>query len=97
MAPAHARAHRYAVISDERVAGLYGLDIRDGLREEGREAHLFTFPPGEASKNLDQWNRLTGAMLREGFGRDSAVVAVGGGVAGDLAGFVAATFMRGFP
>jgi len=97
MVPAHTKAHRYAVISDERVAGLYGEDLVRGLRESGREAHLLTFPGGEASKTREEWARLTDAMLRLGFGRDSAVVAVGGGVAGDLAGFVAATFMRGVP
>ncbi len=97
MIPAHARAHRYAVIADEAVAELYGREVADGLRREGKEAHLFTFPPGEASKSRGQWQALTDAMLEAGFGRDSAVVAVGGGVTGDLAGFVAATFMRGIP
>jgi 3-dehydroquinate synthase len=97
MIPAHARAHRYAVLADDRVAELYGHAVADGLREEGREVHLFTFPQGEASKSLEEWSRLIGAMLKAGFGRDSAVVAVGGGVTGDLAGFVAATFMRGVP
>ena len=97
MIPGHARTHRYAVIADERVAGLYAQDIALGLAEEGREAHLFTFPPGEASKSMEEWSRLVGSMLDAGFGRDSAVVAVGGGVTGDLAGFVAATFMRGVP
>lgn len=94
---AHAKAHRYAVIADETVGELYGSAIRDGFETEGRVAHLFTFPPGEASKNREEWARLTGEMLAAGFGRDSAVVAVGGGVTGDLAGFVAATFMRGIP
>lgn len=97
MIPAHARAHRFAVIADETVGGLYGDDIVAGLRGTGREAHLFSFPPGEASKNRKEWARLTDDMLKAGFGRDSAVVAVGGGVTGDLAGFVAATFMRGVP
>jgi len=97
MIPAHAKAYRYAVIADERVAGLYAARITDGLKREGRNAHLFTFPPGEVSKSREEWSRLTGALLEAGFGRDSAVVAVGGGVTGDLAGFVAATFMRGVP
>ncbi len=97
MIPAHSKAHRYAVISDERVAGLFGEDVARGLNEAGRETHLLTFPPGEASKTREEWARLSDDMLRAGFGRDSAVVAVGGGVTGDLAGFVAATFMRGVP
>jgi 3-dehydroquinate synthase len=97
MIPAHAKAHRYAVIADETVAELYGQEITRGLLQEGKDAHLFTFPPGEGAKTREEWARLTDAMLGAGFGRDSAVVAVGGGVAGDLAGFVAATFMRGVP
>jgi 3-dehydroquinate synthase len=55
------------------------------------------FPPGEPSKTRDQWARLTDALLDAGYGRDSGIVALGGGVAGDLAGFVAATYMRGLP
>lgn len=97
MIPSHARAHRYAVLADETVGELYGQEMVTGLNNAGREAHLFTFPPGEASKSRAEWIRLTDEMLAAGLGRDSAVVAVGGGVTGDLAGFVAATFMRGIP
>ncbi len=97
MIPGHAKAHWYAVIADERVAELYARDIAEGLKGGGREVRLFTFPPGETSKTREEWARLTDAMIGAGFGRDSAVVAVGGGVTGDLAGFVAATFMRGVP
>ena len=97
MIPGHVKAHRYAVIADERVAGLYGEELAGDLARGARESRLFTFPPGEASKSRSEWARLTDEMIRAGFGRDSAVVAVGGGVTGDLAGFVAATFMRGVP
>jgi len=72
MIPAHARAHRYAVIADERVGELYGREIAEGLTSRGREAHLLTFPPGEASKTREEWARLTDTMLEAGFGRDSA-------------------------
>ena len=58
---------------------------------------MFSFPAGERHKTRAHWADLTNAMLREGFGRDSCVVALGGGVVGDLAGFVAATYMRGIP
>ena len=97
MIPAHAKAHQYAVISDERVADLYAGEVVEGLQKSGKEARLFTFPAGEGNKSRAEWSRLTDEMLRAGFGRDSTVVAVGGGVTGDLAGFVAATFMRGVP
>jgi 3-dehydroquinate synthase len=61
------------------------------------EGEALTFPAGETSKTREQWCRLTDALLERGLGRDSAIVALGGGVAGDLAGFVAATYMRGLP
>ena len=54
-------------------------------------------PAGESNKTRDAWARLTDQMLARGCGRDSTVIALGGGVVADLAGFVAATFMRGIP
>ena len=58
---------------------------------------LHVVPAGEAHKTRDTWARVTDGMLDAGCGRDTTVVALGGGVVGDLAGFVAATFMRGVP
>ncbi len=92
-----APADAYAVISDETVAGLYGEGVAEACAASGREAALFTFPPGEAAKTRKSWSILTDELLEAGFGRDACVVALGGGVTGDLAGFVAATFMRGIP
>ena len=92
---AAAPAHRYAIVADDTVAALFGARARatygDGI------ARLFTVPAGEAHKTRESWARLTDALLAAGFGRDTTVVALGGGVVGDLAGFVAATFMRGVP
>lgn len=82
------------LISDDIVAGHYDEWTRD-VRFKA-EARL-TFPPGEKSKTRETWQRLSDEMLGLGFGRDSAIVAVGGGVVGDLAGFVAATYLRGIP
>jgi 3-dehydroquinate synthase len=93
----HAPAYRYAVISDDRVAELYGSGAVQRCRARGLRADLFSFPRGEASKNRAEWARLTDALLSAGMGRDAVVVAVGGGVTGDLAGFVAATYLRGVP
>ncbi len=90
-------AKRYAVLSDDRVSGLYGKKMMESLEKRGMKAQLFTFPQGEASKNRKEKEHLEDAMLAAGFGRDSAVIALGGGVVGDLAGFVAATYMRGIP
>jgi 3-dehydroquinate synthase len=92
-----APARRYAVISDDRVAALHGHAVMEGLNEAGLDASLYTFPAGEANKTRDSWSILTDEMLEAGFGRDSCVVAVGGGVTTDLAGFVAATYLRGIP
>lgn len=90
-------ARRYAVISDDNVAALHGHAVMERLREAGLDASLYTFPAGEASKTRKSWSILTDEMLEAGFGRDACVVAVGGGVTTDMAGFVAATYLRGIP
>jgi 3-dehydroquinate synthase len=92
-----APAHRYAVIADSHVAELYGRRVLDALAAGGRDARLFPFPAGEWNKSADQWAELCGALLRAELGRDSVCIALGGGVTGDLAGFVASTYMRGVP
>ena len=90
-----AEGRRLAVVSDAHVAPQHGLPLAAAL---GVHPHdCFTVPAGESTKSREAWARLTDAMLVRGFGRDSLVVAVGGGVVGDLAGFTAATYMRGVP
>jgi 3-dehydroquinate synthase len=91
----HVPAPAYAVIADETVADLYGEAVRDAIRGTGKDAWLFRFPPGESSKTLDRWGGLVESLGEAGLGRDGCVVAIGGGVAGDLGGFVAATYARG--
>lgn len=59
------------------------------------EGDAITFPTGEGSKNRKEWARITDLLLDRGLGRDGGIIALGGGVAGDLAGFVAATYLRG--
>jgi 3-dehydroquinate synthase len=88
-------AHRYAVITDDNVGPLYASRVRDALG--ATRTTVLTVPAGEAHKTRDTWARLTDELLAAGFGRDSLVVALGGGVVGDVAGFVAATYMRGIP
>lgn len=90
-----APGHRYAVVSDGHVAGLYGETAVARCVAAGLRADLFTFPPGEASKSRERWSILTDELLEAGLGRDGVLIALGGGVTGDLAGFVAATYMRG--
>jgi len=93
----HAPAHRYALVSDSNVASLYGESTLLQLKDAGLNAELFTFQAGERNKSRATWSDLTDRLLRAGFGRDSCLIAMGGGVTGDLAGFVAATYMRGIP
>ena len=105
----HLPRRRTALIADATVAALYAEWREGGVmpwRPRERTCHddppggwsaPFTFPSGEASKTRDTWARLTDEMFAAGYGRDSAIVALGGGVTGDLAGFVAATFARGIP
>lgn len=88
-----ATAHRPVVITDETVAQHWGARVGQVLPG----ADTLTIAPGEAQKTRDTWARLTDEMLRRNFARDTVVVAVGGGVVGDIAGFVAATYMRGVP
>jgi 3-dehydroquinate synthase len=90
-----APAHRYALITDSNVGPLYAERVRNQI-EKGT-AEILTIPAGESNKTREIWARLTDQMLATKFGRDSVVIALGGGVVGDLAGFVAATFMRGIP
>ena len=90
-------AHVYAVITDSRVAPLYGERTLAALEAAGLTARLFSFPAGEWNKVRDTWADLCDRMIAAGIGRDAAVVALGGGVAGDLGGFVAATLYRGIP
>jgi 3-dehydroquinate synthase len=91
---ARAPAHRVAAIVDATVDALHGAHVRAALPPS---TLVLPVPPGEHEKTRARWAQLTDAMLDAGCGRDTTVVAIGGGVVGDLAGFVAATFMRGVP
>lgn len=94
-----APAHTIAVITDEEVAPFHAAHVVGSLRPfAGAERIIYrAIPAGERHKTREQWGALTDWMLEERCGRDTTVVALGGGVVGDLAGFVAATFMRGIP
>jgi 3-dehydroquinate synthase len=94
---AAAPAHRYAVVSDSNVAPLHATGLIAQLDRHGDAVPLCTVPAGEAHKTRETWAAVTDELLQAGLGRDSAIVALGGGVVCDMAGFVAATFMRGIP
>jgi 3-dehydroquinate synthase len=88
---------RIAVVSDRTVSGLFSKTLLGALHSAGLEASLFTVPDGETSKALLQAEKLYTELIRFGLSRDGLIVALGGGVVGDLAGFVAATLLRGVP
>lgn len=94
LAAVHLGAGAVTLIADGTV---FDLLQAGGLAREAWKGAALTFPTGEASKNRDQWARLTDALLERGLGRDGGIIALGGGVTGDLAGFVAATYLRGLP
>jgi 3-dehydroquinate synthase len=80
-----------AIISDANVAPLYA----ERVAQQFEQAYIFTVPAGEQYKTLETVNNLYGQLLDAGVDRKSVVVALGGGVVGDMGGFVAATYMRG--
>ncbi len=88
---------RYAIICDSLTANLFGKPLLKRFNKSRINATLFSFPSGEKSKSLSVLSKLQNRMLEKGFDRNSAIIALGGGVTGDLAGFVAATYMRGIP
>ena len=88
---------RAAIISDETVAGFHSAALLESLEAAGFRPTLHTVPAGEASKSMGQAEVLCREMIRAGHDRKSVVVALGGGVVGDLAGFVASIFYRGIP
>ncbi|HIE48134.1 TPA: 3-dehydroquinate synthase [Candidatus Bipolaricaulota bacterium] len=93
----HGLPEHVAVIADSTVAELYGEAALSSLRSAGYKAELLTFPPGEGSKTLEAAAGLCDGLLARRLDRRSAIIALGGGVSGDLGGFVAATYLRGIP
>ncbi len=88
---------KFAVVTDTNVRDLYAAPLVENLREAGFSADLFVFPAGEKSKVRKTKEQIEDAMLEKGFRRDCCVIAAGGGVVSDLAGFIAGTFGRGVP
>lgn len=86
---------KVAVISDSNVAPLYSEEMCDYLAYAGFEPYSFVFEAGEESKNLSVYAKILSFLAEEEFTRTDTVLALGGGVTGDMAGFAAATYMRG--
>lgn len=89
--------HMFAIITDSNVESLYGTELQERFERAGIDTILISFPAGEMHKNRDTKAWIEDRMLERGLGRDSAVIALGGGVVGDMAGYVAATYTRGIP
>jgi 3-dehydroquinate synthase len=94
-----APARTYAIITDENLSVIAMPNVISSLRQVAPDSRMLvsTIVPGEQRKTRDEWARLTDWMLENQCGRDTTIIALGGGVVGDLAGFVAATYMRGLP
>jgi len=85
------------VISDENVFSLYGSKVEGILKDAGFVVNSFVVPPGEETKSMDYAIKIYDFLVEHRAERDDIIIALGGGMVGDLAGFVAATFLRGMP
>ncbi len=88
---------RVVVITDRRVGQLYGQEVQEALSREGFQATVHTIAPGERSKSWATVQRLARELLAQGVHRGAALIALGGGVVGDITGFLASIYMRGTP
>lgn len=88
---------RAAVITNPTVGGLYGGAVADGLASAGLSPFFITVPDGEEYKSIEEASKIYDALISERLERSSPIIALGGGVIGDMAGFVAATYLRGVP
>lgn len=90
-------ASKYVVVSDEQVAALHGQRVVSAMNGAGLEVDLLTISPGESSKSLQVCVQLVKKLLEMGADRSFGLLALGGGVVGDLTGFAASVYMRGIP
>jgi 3-dehydroquinate synthase len=89
------KTDQYAIIADENICKIYGAKIKNQIKKGARKVELISFPAGEKSKNWEKVGELARKMIQLGFDRKCCIIALGGGVTGDLAGLVASVFLRG--
>jgi 3-dehydroquinate synthase len=89
--------NRCVIIADQTSARLFGDRVSENFSSKKFSSQVITIPPGEKSKSLKQVEKICDEMIKAGFDRSSFVVGLGGGVIGDISGFVAAIFQRGIP
>lgn len=90
-------AQKACIVSDSNVFPLYGDIVRNSLRQAGFQSVSYVLPAGEASKNASTYVSLLSFLAESQITRSDMIIALGGGVVGDLAGFAAATYLRGIP
>jgi 3-dehydroquinate synthase len=93
----HSWAGCYIILTDSTVSSLYGARVQQTLTTMGLRVDMIDFPPGEQSKDIQTCLRICDRMMDTGADRTSALIALGGGVVGDITGFVASIYMRGIP
>lgn len=86
---------KVAILTDERVRSIYGERILENFYKQGIKAKLLSFPPGESSKNIETVISLARQLVQMSYDRKDLIVALGGGVVGDIAGFLASIYLRG--
>ncbi|MCM1507196.1 MAG: 3-dehydroquinate synthase [Ruminococcus flavefaciens] len=89
------KSRKTAIITDDIVGGLYADTVVKSLEEKGFECSVFTFPNGEQSKNLSVLGQIFDFLCETGITRTDILIALGGGVVGDITGLAAATYLRG--
>ncbi len=86
---------RFAIITDDNVFGIYGREIQEAFDKEGLRYDILCVKPCEKSKSMEVFADITNRLAKAKYNRADVIVAFGGGIVGDLAGFIAAAFLRG--
>ncbi len=88
---------KIVIITDNLVKKMYGIQLKQLLQKKSYEVMIFSFAAGEKSKNIHTFTKIINSMLKCHCGRDTLILALGGGVVGDMSGFISAVYMRGIP
>lgn len=91
------KSEKLLLLTDSNVAPLYADAVHNALEAAGYVVHNYVIPAGEESKSTEQYLRVVSTLAKKGFSRSDAIIALGGGVVGDLAGFCASSYLRGIP
>ena len=95
MAPFVSENRKVCIITDSVVSGLYAENVKSMLSNACKEVKIFILPAGEENKNLEEVKKAYAFLIENKFNRDDLLIALGGGVVGDMTGYIAATYLRG--